>query len=157
GALGPQSRATTYPLLLAALRDEDATVSEAAHQALKKLGPPPAADVQLLGSLLSDESLPVRRHAIESLAQLKDKAAPAAAAILLAVQHDSSAEIRRLAIQALMQVRPREKDSIEAFTQALRDRDPLVARQAVQALVATGVEEAVPGLLRALEHSDAEV
>ena len=158
GQIGPKARRATYPLLLAALRDSEANVVAAAEEALGQVGAPTKADVPALGALLKDRAEPVRRYALRSLGELKEKAEPAADAVAEAAARDESAALRRLALRTLLEVRPAGKESLAVFTRGLDDADATVARQAATALAEVGADGgALPALLRALEHADADV
>ena len=158
GLVGPKARPASYPLLVAALRDSEAIVIKAAEEALDQIGSPTRADVPALGALLKDRAEPVRRHALNALGELKDRAEPAADAVAEAAGQDQSAAVRRLALRTLLEVRPAGKESLAVFTKGLDDTDATVARQAAAALAQLGADGgALPALLRALEHADAEV
>lgn len=158
GQVGPRARTVTYPLLVAALRDSEASVVTAAEEALAKLGPPGKGKVTALAALLKDSAEPVRRHALNALGELKGDAEPAAAAVAAVAAQDGSAALRRLAVKTLVEVRPAGKESLAVFSKALADTDAAVARQAATALARVGAEGgALPALLRALGHADAEV
>jgi WD40 repeat protein/HEAT repeat protein len=157
GLLGPKNREFVQPLLIEALRDTDATVSTAARQGLDALGVAPPSQAKTLSSLLADPVDIVRRYALDALTAMKENAKPAAADLVRMATKDESAEMRRLALQALAGINPRDKATLNALMQGLKDRDITVARQAIKALVAAGAESALPGWLAALEHKDAEI
>jgi HEAT repeat protein len=159
GKVGPAARAVSAPLLVEALRDAQAPVVTAAAEALGKLGPPQKEEVPALTLLLRDKTAePVRRHALDNLAALKEAARPAAAAVVAVAGGDPSSDLRRLAVRALLEIRPGGKESLDAFSKGLGDTDVMVARQSALALAQVGAEGgALPALLRALGHADEEV
>ncbi len=157
GLLGPKNRDFVQPLLVESLRDTDDNVVTAARQGLDALGIAPPAEVKPLALLLADPVEVVRRYALDALAAMKENARPAAADLVRIAARDPSAELRRLALQALAAIDPRDKATLDVFVLGLKDRETAVARQAVKGLVQAGAEAALPGLLAALEHKDADV
>jgi WD40 repeat protein/HEAT repeat protein len=140
--------------LLDALRDRDGEVSAAAAAALDKLGPPKAEHVGTLIRLLREEAVSIRRFGLKALGDLGEASTAAIDPIAERAAKDSSAELRGLALLALRKIAPRDSRTVQACTAALNDREPAVCRQAAKGLAAA---PDVPGLLKALLHSDAEV
>jgi HEAT repeat protein len=85
------------PALTTALRDEDASVREAAAKALGNIGPAAKAAIPGLVELARDDDALVRRTAAGVLSGMGPAAAPGLAELLL----DGNADIRRTASQAL--------------------------------------------------------
>ncbi len=157
GLLGPKNRDLVQPLLIEALRDTNADVSTAARQGLDALGLAPPSELKPLTAFLADPVDVVRRYALDALAGMKENARPAAAEVVRVASRDASPELRRVALQALTAINPRDKIVLDAFAAGLKDPSASVVRQAVKGLVEAGAEVALPGLLAALEHKDAEV
>ncbi len=101
-----------------------------------------------------EERETLRRIGLKALAEVGTAARAAVADVAARAREESSAELRALAIAALARIAPREETTITVCTRALADRDVSVCRQAAKGLAESG---AVPGLLQALRHDDADV
>jgi predicted Zn finger-like uncharacterized protein len=138
GLIGLQAR-LAYPALADVNRnDRDAIVREKARDALKKIGPPTAADVAAEVEMLADKKAPkpARAAAAQCLALVGSDALVAVPALEVALR-DADPSIRVSAAEALWALVGKEADGvIDAFTTGLRDFDPSVRALAAQGLVA---------------------
>ncbi len=156
--IGPPAKGVAQAPLLELLRDPDDQVSAAAAAALVKVAPRTREEVPGLARSLRDTSVATRRYAAAALGEVGLGAVDAVPDLAEAATRDQSPEVRRLALAALVKVRPDSKAAVEAFTKVLADADVTVARQAAAALAQVGQQGgALPGLLQALDHPDAEV
>ena len=158
GTIGPSAHARAWSPLLDLLQDDDPAVSAAAAAALAKVGPPRRANVEKLRALLDRRRETARRYALTALAAMGDDAADAAPALRTTATKDAAADMRALALAALQKIQPNNKESIDTFTSCLADSNDAVCQQAARGLAAVGAKNgALPGLLQALEHRDANV
>jgi HEAT repeat protein len=158
GQIGPPARERALSGLLDMLRDGNEESCAAARHALEKLGPPDRGDAVLLRSVLTDPNPALRRFAVTSLGALGGEAKLHVLGLLALLKSEKVPELRREVLAALVKIDPKGRDVIEGCIKALEDPDAGVCRQAVAALVEAGAQDqALPGLLRALDHRDAEV
>jgi HEAT repeat protein/beta-lactamase regulating signal transducer with metallopeptidase domain len=140
----------TIAALVAALKDADAEVQEAALVALTQLGSPEAFEP--LVQALRHKSPDVRERAAMGLAQLED---PRAAAALTEALKDENASVREKAVFGLGQLG--DASSGAALAQALKDSEPDVREQAAFALGQLGSKAHVDALTLALKDDSADV
>ena len=169
------------PALIAALKDPDPKVREAAASSLGQLEDPRAipglieashdanSDVRAaaLQSLsrfddprvidpmmlaLKDPNKDVRQDAAESLGRFND---PRAVRPLMAALTDSSADVRQAAAQSLGELH--DAQAVPALSAALKDPKSDVRQAAAQALGELELKSAPPALIVALGDSDADV
>ncbi|MCX7840301.1 MAG: HEAT repeat domain-containing protein, partial [Anaerolineae bacterium] len=138
------------PLLIAALRDEDANVRERAAYALGEIGDVRAVEPLLVA--LRDENADVRGRAADALGRIGDVRAVEP---LLVALRDESRLVRASAADALGKIG--DVRAVEALLVALRDEDTSVHTSAVGALGEIGDVQAVEPLLVALRDEDAMV
>ena len=102
---------------------------------------------------LQSEVPQVRAAAALEMGELGIQTRPALEALgrLLA---DPDERVRRAAISALRQIDPEPEFALPALTRLLADANPAVAAHAAEILAGYG-EQAVPYMIRALEHEDA--
>jgi HEAT repeat protein len=178
--VGAVGRAEDRPMLLAALRGDEASLRRAAAEAVATLGPAPEAREALVYAL-ADEDARVRAAAADALGALGDiEAVPA----LISASHDDESSVRAAAARSLGLVgdaraaptlrelarggdgaiamhalealgRLRDKDPADEhlLVEALRRRDPEVVKAAVRALSGRTTASATAGLRQALDHS----
>jgi hypothetical protein len=130
-ALGQIGDAGDVARLVAALRDDTSSVSQAAAEALGQIRDVSA--VEPLMAVLKDQSLGVRRAAAEALGQIGDGRAlePLTAAL-----KDASWSVRAAVAEALGHIPdPRAAEILSAAT---RDRDLNVRQAAIDSLAAHG-------------------
>jgi HEAT repeat protein/beta-lactamase regulating signal transducer with metallopeptidase domain len=140
----------TVAALVAALKDSDAEVQEAALTALAQLGSPEAFEP--LVQALRHQSPEIRERAAMGLAQLHD---PRAAAALTQALKDENASVREKAVFGLGQLG--DASSGAALAQALKDSDASVREQAAFALGQLGSKAHVDALVLALKDESADV
>jgi HEAT repeat protein len=75
----------------------------------------------------------------------------------LAQLHDRDAKARRKAVVALGHVGAADPTAIPAVIDATKDKDPVVRREAILALLNAGAKEAVPALTEARNDRDPQV
>jgi len=130
--------------LIAALRDEEWNVREAAEDALALIGSP--AVEPLIKALREYQ---IRRYVIKVLGRIKDERVldPLFAQL-------RNEEFKDYATAALIEVGP---PAVERLTAVINDKDKNVRKHAVQALGAIGIPEAVDLLIEATEDEEWEV
>jgi HEAT repeat protein len=161
------------PALREAIDDEAGAVSEAASEAFKRItgetppprkprpaprAEPPAAVVQLMGALQSEDSFQ-RWRAVLALGELGEQAVDATAELVDTLD-DPDDNVRWAAATSLGKLGPGARSAVPALAAALSDReDPLIHRHAAAALGRLGpaAKDAVPGLIGALRDKDSNV
>ncbi len=130
--------------LIAALRDSEWNVREAAEDALAQIGPP--AVEPLIKALREYQ---IRRYVIKVLGKIKDERVldPLMAQL-------RNEEFKDFATQALVDV---GLPAVERLTAVLNDKDRNVRKHAVQALGDIGIPEAVDLLIDATQDEEWEV
>jgi WD40 repeat protein len=158
GQRGPAVRGKALRPLIDRLHDGDPEVVGAAREALKRLGPARKEEAVVLAGYLGDRSAGVRRFALESLAGLGKDAGAAVPELVRMAEKDSSVELRCRAIRTLVEVRPADPAVVRMLNESMKDADTQVCLYAVVALARVPVKAgSLPGLLRGLDHDDAEV
>jgi HEAT repeat protein len=132
--------AAAVPSLVAALKDPDPRLAEAATDTLTKVGP--AAAPALL-EILKDEN-PIRRsQAARALGEMRiTEAAPD----LIEALHDPDGTVRENVVLALW--RMGGPDAVAGLIQALEDSDGLIRSRAARALGEINAEQAVEPLFQ---------
>lgn len=172
---------TVVAALIAALRDSDAGVRQAAARSLGNLEDPRATEALIVA--LRDTDVEVRRAAAQALGNIEDRRAtaglsaalkdadaevrqsaawalgniedPATAVALTRALSDESQEVRKSAAWALGQLEL--SAAPDELIAAMRDRDPEVRRAAVEAVGQMGDPRAVSALRGLMGDPDAEV
>ena len=142
------------PLLLGALRNDDAQLRRAAARALAELGPA-RETCEALVTALADEDGLVRAAAAAALGQLGE-AEPAVTQGLVVVTGDEDAHARLAAVRALAQVAdPQAASVLRSF---VRSPDGALALHAVEGLARLRPEPGDEAVFAdALGHPDSEV
>ena len=171
----------TVDALIAALKDGDPGVRQAAAESLGRIGDPRAVDP--LNGLLNDANVEVRRAAIEALGNLEDARAipgltraaadpnptvrreaaeallsfdePAAGEPLIKLLNDSDPRVRVIAMEGLS--RRSDKRALAPLTKLVKDPNVEVRARAVRALSRFRDPAAQEGLVSALKDENAEV
>jgi HEAT repeat protein len=138
-SLGPAA----VPSLVAALKDSDLRLAEAATAALTKVG---AAAVPPLMEALKDENPTKRSQAARALGDIKS---PEAVPALMEVLRDSDGTVRESVVLALWRMGGPE--AATGLTQALQDEDGLIRSRAARALGEINAEQSVEPLLQLAE------
>jgi len=141
---GPKA---AVPALAEALKNRDATIRAHAAALLKGIGPDAAETTLALIGCLGDPK--VRPEAIEALGRIGKPAVPALATALRG--DDRTAQLG--AVQALSRIGKDAAEAAPALIPLLADSE--VGLEAVRALSLIG-KSAVPDLLKALDHPNAE-
>ncbi len=158
GAIGPEAKPMAFTPLLGLLRDKEPTVTDAAADALSKLGKPEREHTRAVADLLSHPNEPVRRFALIALTELGPAATEAGDALVAFLDTEKAPALRKQCLLALAQVRPGSKEVLQAYTNALADADAEVSKTAASGLGKLGTEGgALPTLLRGLDHANPEV
>lgn len=132
------------PPLVAALKDPDPRLAEAATDTLTKVGP--AAAPALL-EILKDENPTRRSQAARALGEMRiTEAAPD----LIEALRDPDGTVRENVVLALWRMGGPE--AITGLTQALKDPDGLIRSRAARALGEIHAEQAVEALLQLAEN-----
>jgi HEAT repeat protein len=144
---------TVLPALIDALRDGDAAAPDYVVSAIRQLHAEPAA-VPLLGEMLRDADVLVRRQAAAALGRIGPRA-EAAVPQLVAALRDEQDYIRRQAAFALGQIGPPARSAVAALATSLGDRDDGVRLEAIGSLALIGpdAKSAVPDLLQWANNS----
>ena len=95
--------------MLPLLRDSEATVAQAAADALPRLGKPMKAEVATLKEFLIDKAETVRRYGLTALTDLGEDAHDALPLILKVLDKDPSASLRLLALGGLLAIQTDRK------------------------------------------------
>jgi HEAT repeat protein/beta-lactamase regulating signal transducer with metallopeptidase domain len=141
---------TIVAALIAALRDSDAGVREAAARSLGNLEDPRATDALIVA--IRDTDVKVRRSAVWALGNLEDRRATAG---LSAALKDADAEVRQSAAWALGNIE--DPAAATALTRALGDESREVRKSAAWALGQLELTTAPPELIAAMRDKDPEV
>jgi HEAT repeat protein len=112
------------PVLLDALRDDDATARELAAAALAKMGEAAAEAVPALGQALSDRSPLVRRNAALALTRVGPEARKAFRPLVRALDPKEPPEVRVFAARAIFRARSDVSEIVPDLLAVLKeDRD----------------------------------
>jgi len=156
GALGRgRYKAEVVSGLLAALRDEEWWVRQAAAEALEKLG---RASEEVIGTLLvamRDDDERIRQAAVEVLGKL-GRASEEVVGALLAALRDEDEVVQWAAVEAFGDLGQASEEVVGALLALLQDEDAEMRRAAADALGKLGQasEEVVGMLLVALGDDD---
>jgi HEAT repeat protein len=144
------------PPLVKSLKDEEASVQQAAAYALRLLRAEPDALVAALKEHAADASPGVRKGVLGALGRCGPPALPT----LLAGLKDSDAGVRTQVIQSfqplVLKTPTAVKEVLPALQKALGDESPVVRLEVVRLLPRCG-KEAGPVLLQAAQDADAKV
>jgi len=140
----------TVDALIAALKDGDPGVRQAAAESLGRIGDPRAVDP--LAGLLGDANVEVRRSAVEALGNVEDaRAIPA----LTRAAADASPVVRREAAEALLSFD--EPAAGEPLIKLLGDPDARVRLVALEGLSRQGDRRALAPLSKLVKDPNVEV
>jgi HEAT repeat protein len=148
GRLGWLAR-DAMPALLAALKDEDAKVREAAAQALGQMGPDA---LPALVTMLGHDDKYVRRNAVWAMGKLGPAARPALRGLCQALK-DADPRTASGAAQALGNMGTDGADAVPPLAEAMRGTNIVLCRLAAKALSQIGVP-ALGTLIAHLQHTD---
>jgi HEAT repeat protein len=151
GRLGPLA-ADALQAVQACLYDPEATIREAAAQALGQMGP---IAIPHLRAALSHPDRHVRRHAVWALGKM-GAVAHAAVPELCRALSDTDQRTCTGAAQALGEIGPAAAAAIPALIEALKGTNMVLCRLAAKALSRIG-PRSVPALLEALMSPDSFV
>ncbi len=103
---------------------------------------------------LQDKDALVRQEALEALATLGSKAAPAAPAVVKALD-DPIPAVRMAALNALGKLGPAAKEAVPVLTRGMKDRNMEYRLAAIRVLgtIGTAARDAVPAMAEALKRS----
>ena len=135
--------------LVAATRDADPKVRDAAAAAVGQMGPDA---VPHLSELLRHDDKYVRRQAVWALGKLGPLAAPSLPGLVTALG-DADPRTASGAAEALGRMGPDATDAVPALTEAMRGTNIVLCRLAAKALSQVG-RAALPQLLVHLRHRD---
>jgi HEAT repeat protein len=140
----------SVPVVIEALKDEDAEVRRSAAEALARVDAKTPGVVPALAEALRDRDSEVRGAAALALGRLR--VAREAVPPLCQTLRDSDARVRIQAAWALTRIDPEAKGAVSVLTAALKEADPQLRGLAAQALTGLGdrASEAVPTLAAAL-------
>ena len=140
----------TVDALIAALKDADPGVRQAAAESLGRIGDARAVDP--LSALLGDGNVEVRRSAVEALGNVEDpKAIPA----LTRAAGDANPAVRREAAEALLSFD--EPAAGEPLIKLLGDSDPRVRLTAMEGLSQRGDRRALAPLSKLVKDPNVEI
>jgi HEAT repeat protein len=133
--IGGEHARDAVPVLLEALRDDDATTRELAAAALANVGEAAGEAVTALGKALSDRSPEVRRNAALALTHVGSRAGEVVRPLVRALDAEQPVEVRQYASEALGNANEAVNDVVPELLASLRDdRDPTVRQRVVMAL-----------------------
>ena len=148
--------AEAVPVMVEALKDEEANVSSAAAYGLRLIKLEPTVLRESLRPFLADKSASVRQGVAGALS----RGGPEAIPLLLPLLQDEGFEVRRTTVQSLqsiVQKAPKAADdALPGLAKALKDEEPKVRLAVVQALPRFG-PKAVAVILAALSDADPKV
>ena len=136
------------PILIEALNDKEA--SYWACLALSEIGPPAAAAVPKLGTVLESDEPETRMEALEALAAIGAASQPLAGKIAERLSKDDAQSVRYAAAYALGSIGDK-KTALPALTQALDDKDEFLRVAAAWAIVRLMENEQSAGLEKAVK------
>lgn len=153
GKIGPAS-APAVPQLIELLDDPEKGVQHAAVFALAKIGP--AAELaaeKIRGHLDTADPFDwvAGSWALANIYPDNETVQKTTARFLAAMLTDSDQQVRRAAAQALLDLKPGPDIMFPALGKGLQHENPQVVEDTVTAISGLG-EEAVPGLIQALEY-----
>ena len=165
-SLSAEALKTASAALRKALRSPDLEVRFEAAQSLGRLESFEEANLETLGTALSDEEPKVQRAVADSLGRLLvlNPEMPPEQAVrwLMPALNASDTQVRREAVAALGRLRGAA--AIEAVTKRIDDPDPNVQHEAVKSVGRLlrfadwdAARTALPALARALQHDDPKV
>lgn len=131
--LATDARSAAVALVLACA-DESEEVRQWATSGLEQLGPPEAADVGQLASLLPARSSDIGYWAATLLGRLQAEAAPAVDALASAVAEHAELAVRQRAAWALGEIGPAAGAAAPTLQKAANDPDARLARLAAESL-----------------------
>jgi HEAT repeat protein len=131
--LGPKAKPAALALVLAC-GDDDETVRQWATDALEGMGPPEAADVAQLASLVEAKSPDVGYWAATLLGRLKTEAASAVESLAQVVAGGGDLAVRQRAAWALGEIGPPAAKAVPALQKAGAAPDPRLSRLAQAAI-----------------------
>lgn len=141
---------TVVAALIAALRDSDAGVRQAAARSLGNLEDPRATEALIVA--IRDPDVEVRRAAVSALGNIEDRRATPG---LSAALKDADAEVRQSAASALGNIE--DTAAVPALIRALSDESREVRKSAVWALGQMELTTAPPEVIAAMRDPDPEV
>lgn len=130
----------------------DDTAKEEAAELLSTLGPDAAAAVPALTAALTSEAPMVRAHAAIALGRI-GAAAKSAGPALVNLVADKDGNVRRAALLSLRAIKPGPAVTLPVFAKVLKEADPETRMHILHAIASAG-EDAVPGLIVALQHPE---
>jgi HEAT repeat protein len=157
-AIGP-SDSGTIAALIPLLRDSEYSVRYAATFAMTKIGPAAKDATPTLKKNLDDKDTFLVAISAWALARVNDKDAAAldvAISKLVPALKDKEQRTRLIAVKALFDLNPPSEKVAPALAEALRDSDPEVLANVIDALAAHG-EAVVPRAIKALDNDKLRV
>jgi HEAT repeat protein len=152
GTLG-EDAAPAVPALVKALANPEAEIRWHAARGLGSIGAPAKSAVPALVEKLDDEVPEVRSYAAYALGKIGD-GSEAIVDRLIPLAFDASPLVRRAAMRAVHELNPPQEKTMPMVLKILEESDPSIVMPALHSLAEQG-EEAVPRLIRALEHDRA--
>ncbi len=151
GEIGMKAK-EAVPVLITALKDQDADVRGSAAYALGEIG---KEAVPTLIAALEDQEVFARSSAAYALGKIGKEAKEAVPALIKALE-DQDANVRSSAVRALGEIVPGAKEAVLPLIGTLEDQDANVRSSAVRALgkIGPGAKEAVPALIAALKDHE---
>ena|SRR5437867_6584962 len=149
------------PTLIEVLNDRDAQVRDYAAHALSTFGPTAKAATPALEERLTDTSAQVRITAAMALSAIDAHTATRTIPVLKEAMTNGDSRIRHWAAVYLSNIDPVDRGTIPVFISSLTNQDRGIRISAAYSLLRYGpgpeAKDAAPGLVEALNDSDAEV